>query len=186
MTVRPWDELERRVLHDARVFTLCVSRSRAPEDGRERDFHVIEAPEWVNVIALTDEGKVLLIRQFRLGTRTITVEIPGGMADPGEEPLAAARRELLEETGYEALTWEAIGVVAPNPAIQDNRAHTFLARGAHKTGEQQPDEDEEIEVEEVPLTRIPRLLNDGTIDHSLVVAAFAHLARKGLLDLTAE
>jgi len=186
MTVLPWEELESKTLCTTRVFTVREDLARSQSNGREKGFAVIEAPDWVNVIALTDAGKVLLIRQYRQGTKEVTVEIPGGMAERGEDPLEAAKRELFEETGYEALTWEAIGSVTPNPAIQTNRTFTYIARGAHPAGDPQPDEDEEIEVEEVPLTRVPRLIADQTIEHSLVVCAFAFLSMKGLLDLSAE
>ncbi|NOZ87356.1 MAG: NUDIX hydrolase [Deltaproteobacteria bacterium] len=176
--------LSRKKQFETRVFSIWEERVKLPSSDREKDYYVIESQDWINIIALTDEGNILLIRQFRQGTRSVTVEIPGGMVDPGEDPLDAAKRELREETGYAAVTWEEIGSVTPNPAIQSNRTYTFLARGAHKAGNPEPDEDEEIETEEVALTRIPRLLEDGTIEHALVVAAFAHLARKGLLDLS--
>jgi len=186
MTVLPWDALDRKTLCTTPVFTVREDRARAQTDGREKAFAVLEAPDWVNVIALTDAGKVLLIRQYRQGTKEVTVEIPGGMIERGEDPLTAAKRELLEETGYEALTWEAIGEVTPNPALQTNRTYTYVARGARSTGNPQPDADEEIEVEEVPLARIPRLIADRTIEHALVICAFAFLSMKGLIDLAIE
>jgi 8-oxo-dGTP pyrophosphatase MutT (NUDIX family) len=144
----------------------------------------VETPDWVNVIAVTDKGNVALIRQYRHGTREVTVEIPGGMVEQNEPPLQAARRELAEETGYTAEHWEQIGVVEPNPAFQTNRTYTFLARQARRTTEPRPDPNEEIEVEERPLKEIPDLMRDKTIKHALVVCAFFYLALRGELELS--
>jgi len=183
---KPWQELRRDVGYVTRIFTVHKVHSRSPLDGREHPFEVIETPDWVNVIALAPDGQVLLVRQWRHGRRAISLEVPGGMVDPGETPLAAAKRELEEETGYRAGSWEQIGVVEPNPAIQTNLTFTFLAKGAEPTGKIDPDEDEQIEVLKRPLKDIPDLLAEGAIQHSLVVAAFAHLAVKGGIDLGAR
>ena len=183
MTVKPWKVLSTNPVLETRIFTLRKDRSRSPSSGREAEFQVLDAPDWVNVIAITPERDVLLIRQYRHGTREVTVEIPGGTVDPGESPLEAAKRELAEETGFEADAWEACGVVEPNPAFLTNRTHTFVAHGAKRTGPQRPDDHEEIEFELFPLERIPELLFDGTIRHALVMCAFAHHATRGKLDL---
>ncbi len=176
MTIAPWERIARATLLDAKIFTAYRDRMRAPSDGREFDFFVLHAPDWVNVIALTEADKVVLVRQYRHGTGRITTEIPGGMVDPGESPLDAARRELAEETGYAAEKWEEIGSVDPNPAFQTNRTYTFLARGARPAGPQRPDDNEELEVLERGLDEIRGMLRDGTMNHALVLCAFAHLA----------
>ena len=181
MTVKPWNVIASEPVLETRIFELRKDRSRSPSSGREADFQVLDAPDWVNVIAITPEQQVLLIRQYRHGTRDVTVEIPGGTVDPGEAPLEAARRELAEETGFEADSWEACGVVEPNPAFLTNRTHTFVANGARRTGPQRPDDHEEIEFELFPLHRVPELLRDGTIRHALVMCAFAHYAVRGKL-----
>ena len=182
--VRPWEKLDSSVEYEANIFTVRKERARSTESGREHDFDILEAPDWVNVIATTDAGGVVLIHQYRHGTREVTLEIPGGMLEPDEPPLEAARRELAEETGFSADHWEQIGVVEPNPAFQTNRTYTFIARGARLTAEPQPDPNEEIEVEERPLAEIPGLLRDGTIKHALVLCAFFYLSLRGELNLS--
>jgi 8-oxo-dGTP pyrophosphatase MutT (NUDIX family) len=112
-----------------------------------------------------------MVRQYRHGSREITLEIPGGIVDPGETPAEAAARELLEETGYRAERVEAIGSVNPNPALFENRCHTFLASGAVRVAEIQNTQLEETSVELVPMVEIPDQLRRGRIDHALVVAA---------------
>jgi 8-oxo-dGTP pyrophosphatase MutT (NUDIX family) len=125
---------------------------------------------------VTPDGQVVLIRQFRHGVEEVTLEIPGGMVDEGEaDPSETARRELLEETGYEAAEMVPIGVVAPNPAFLDNRCYTFLARDVRQVSAPQFDGTEYIELELAPLETIPELIRGGRISHALVVAAFYHL-----------
>jgi len=146
---------------------------RSPESGSAHDFFVLDAPDWVNVIPLTPDEKVVCVRQYRAGTDTVTLEIPGGMIDPGDPtPTAAAAREMREETGYLASRYEDLGVVAPNPAIQSNRCHTICAVDAYRDGPQALDGSEVIDVELVDLADIPSLIMSGRITHSLVVAAF--------------
>lgn len=130
------------------------------------------------MIPLTPDGHVLMIRQYRYGTQGFTVEIPGGMCDPGETPIESARRELREETGYEAVEMVELGWVYPNPAIQTNRCYTYLARDVHKVGEPEPDPNEAFEQFQVPLADVPRMIASGEINHALVVAAFQLLTAR--------
>ena len=169
--MKPWRRLGSERLQRCVVFDLDRVRFEPPE-GPAKDFWVVEAPDWINVIPLTDDGRVVLVKQYRFGIEGFTLEIPGGMCDGAEPPLDAARRELREETGYEARELVPLGWVHPNPAVQTNRCHTFLALGAHPAGPPQPDEDESFEVSAVPLDDIPGLIRDGTITHALVIAAF--------------
>lgn len=179
---RPWPVTGSRLLHDFHIFRLREDRCVSPRTGVEHPFFVIEAPDWINVVALTAEGRVVLIRQHRMGTGEVTLEIPGGMIDPGESPLDAAARELREETGYVAARWTSLGSIEPNPAIQTNRCYTYLAEGCRREGEPELDEKEDIGVEEEELEAIPRLLADGSITHALVGIAFQKLElfRRGL------
>ncbi len=170
--MKPWKETGVRTLVTTRVFELQERRSINPRTGEDLPFFVLESGPWVNVIPLTDEGKVIMVRQYRHGTRTITLEIPGGMAEPGEAPEVGARRELLEETGYAPDEMIELGSVHSNPAIQNNATFTYLATGLRKVGEPDPDGAEDLEVAEVELAEIEDLIRRGEITHSLVVAAF--------------
>ncbi len=162
-----------------------------PRDSRAHDFYVIEAPDWINIIPLTANDEVVMIEQYRHGTNEVTLEIPGGMVDAGESPRESAARELLEETGYavadtatEAATQIiALGKTRPNPAIQNNWIHTFLARDVRFQHEPQFDGTEHTIVRLVPLAQIPALIADGTITHALVVVGFHWLSlyRSGLV-----
>jgi 8-oxo-dGTP pyrophosphatase MutT (NUDIX family) len=134
-------------------------------------FYRLDADAWVNVVPLTDDGQVVLVRQFRHGSDSLTLEIPGGIIDPGESPEEAGVRELLEETGYRPREVRPAGSLNPNPALFGNRVHTFVARGCHKVAEVRNEGSEETHVELVPLDSLRRLVREGEIDHALVVAA---------------
>jgi ADP-ribose pyrophosphatase len=175
--VLPWRVVGTRELARTPVFRLTARESSHPRlSDRRQDFYVLEAPEWVNVIPLTDDRQVVLIRQYRHGRAMTSLEIPGGMVDPEDvDPAAAARRELLEETGYLAGKVEPIGTIAPNPAIQSNLCHSFCATELTYRGVPELDSTEEVEVLQVPLQRVPELIRSGSICHALVVVAFCHL-----------
>ena len=113
-----------------------------------------------------------MVRQYRHGTREITLEIPGGLVEHQDNPEEGALRELSEETGYRAGSVVSLGYVHPNPAIQNNRCYTFLAENVYPSGGQQQDDREDIEVVLKPLLEIPSLIRTGAITHALVIAAF--------------
>jgi len=167
----PWELVTREELQDCAVFRVTRSVARSPRTGALHPFFGISADAWVNVVALTAAGEVVMVRQWRHGSQEVTLEIPGGIVDPGEGPEAAALRELLEETGYGGGSAEPLGSVNPNPALFGNRVHTFLVRGVTRLGEVQNASTEETSVVLVPRSEIPELLRAGAIDHALVVAA---------------
>jgi 8-oxo-dGTP pyrophosphatase MutT (NUDIX family) len=171
--IKPWPCLRSRPEGSFRVFSLRTDTVISPRTGIEHDFHIIESREWVNIIPLTFNHRVVMVRQYRHGSRTVTLEIPGGLVDSEDTPEEAAARELLEETGYQAEQWTEIGVVNPNPAIFNNRCYTFLAQNIRKVSDLIPDQTEDIEVELVPLKDIRELIRTGKIDHAIVIAAFS-------------
>lgn len=162
--------------HDYTIFKTRFVDAAHPRTGATKRFSLIECVDWVNVIALTPDDRVVLIRQYRPGIEAVCLEIPGGMVDEGEDAATAAARELAEETGYTAPTWQLLGKVAPNPAIQNNTLHTYLALDAVPTEAPRPDGGEVIALETRALAEVQALLRDGRIEHALVVAAFGHLA----------
>ena len=170
--IKKWEVIKSEPLSSNRVFSTRVDTSVSPVTGKEHDFFVIEAPDWINVVAVTENEEVLLIKQYRHGIRSETIEIPGGVIDPGETPLKTAKRELLEETGYVSDDWTLIGEVIPNPAIQNNKCHTFLARNSRKAGDPVFDSTEFIVTYTAPVSEIPKMVAERKITHSLVVAAF--------------
>jgi 8-oxo-dGTP pyrophosphatase MutT (NUDIX family) len=170
-----WNSIEKKELGDYYIFRLTQQRSRSPRNGRIHNFYVLETPDWVNVIPITPEGKVVLIRQYRVGVNEVTLEIPGGMVDEADgDPAESARRELLEETGYAAEGFVKIGRVTSNPAFINNYTHTYLALNARLTGQTSFDSAEYIEFELADIDAIPALIASGQITHSLVIAAFYH------------
>ncbi|MCL4868051.1 MAG: NUDIX hydrolase [Anaerolineae bacterium] len=174
--IQPWQKLQRQHTGNFRIFDLFTDTSRSPATGRDHTFFVLSTPDWVNVIPLTPQNEVVMVRQFRHGIEAMTLEIPGGMVDREDgDAAAAAHRELLEETGYQGERYTHIGTVASNPAILDNHTHTYLAHQAHCVAPQQLDGTEEITIELIPLTEIPEMIRSGRITHALVVAAFYHL-----------
>jgi 8-oxo-dGTP pyrophosphatase MutT (NUDIX family) len=171
--VDTWKRISSEKIADCRVFKVREDLCERSSDEKKATFFVIENPDWVNIIALTKANEVVLIEQFRHGSEEIILEIPGGMVDENESAENAARRELLEETGYSSSEFVLLGKSHPNPAIQNNTIYHFLALGCEKTHETAFDEHESLITKLVPLKKIKKLILNGKITHSLVLAAFA-------------
>jgi ADP-ribose pyrophosphatase len=177
MPHRSWTLLESNEVSDQRIFHLRRDLYRFEPSGEERDFVVVDSPSWVNVVPITSEGNVVLIRQFRHGVREVTIEIPGGLIDEGETPENAAVRELREETGYEGDRIQLLARVRPNPAIQNNWCYLYASYDCRKTAETHLDPFERIDVFERPLGDIPGLIESGEISHSMIICAFAFVGQ---------
>ena len=172
MKIKPWKLVSSTIEKSFRIFDLRIDRSISPRTGKEHEFYVFESKEWVNIIPVTRDKEAVLIRQYRHGVSDIVLEIPGGIVEEGDTPLDAAVRELKEETGYSPSEMLCLGMVYANPAFLNNRCHTYLALDSFPDGAQNLDDKEDIEVLLRPLADIPRLIKDGEISHSLILAAF--------------
>jgi ADP-ribose pyrophosphatase len=172
---RPWPKLATRLGEHMILFRPRYDTLRNPRTDEVMQRLVLETPDWVNIVALTDAGKLVCVRQYRFGTGAITLEIPGGALDPREAHEDAARRELREETGYTAERWTYLGCVEPNPAFQDNLCHHWLAEGARRTHELELDGGEDIAVVELLLEDVRARITSGEIRHSLVLTALARV-----------
>jgi ADP-ribose pyrophosphatase len=174
--LRPWEALGTDRVYRGRIFALDRRRCVSPRHGTTHDFDVIDSCDWVNIVPITPDRRVVMVRQYRHGIAGFTLEVPGGMVDPDESPAAAARREMIEESGYDGSDVVELGSIHPNPAFLNNRCHSFLARDVRHVRAPEFDGTEETEVVLVPLEEIPDRIRDGTITHALVVVAFHWLA----------
>jgi len=163
-----WPELSRETVADCHIFTLERSIARSPVDGAARTFHRVQSVEWVQILPITPAGEAVLVRQYRHGAQRVTLEMPGGLVDRGEDPATAAVRECFEETGYAVQAALPLGIVNPNPALFANRLHSFYATGAKLEGAIQNTGSEVTEVVLVPVADLEGLLVSGEIDHALV------------------
>ncbi|MBK1878156.1 NUDIX hydrolase [Pelagicoccus mobilis] len=169
--IHAWDILDEKDLLSCPVFDLVSRRLRHPVRGSEGDFYILKTRDWVNVVPVTPDNQIVMVRQYRFGIESDSWEIPGGVMDPGEDPLEAAARELSEETGYVARSCRLIGEVAANPAIMNNTCHFVWADAVTLQAELNWDEHEEIETRLFPIDDVYAMAHRGEIKHSLVVAA---------------
>jgi ADP-ribose diphosphatase len=167
-----WERVGSEGVSEHGIFRLRSFRARSPRTGEARPFTVVDTADWVNVIAVTEAGRFLLVRQFRHGIGKVTLEIPGGIVNAGEDPAAAAARELREETGWGGDPPERLGVVDTNPAIFSNRCSTYLVRNCRRLGPAAPDPGEDLETVTLDAREVRRQLANGSITHALVLCAF--------------
>ena len=184
--VKPWKKVRSQPVGDFRIFKIRSDTCVHPRTGREHDFYVLDSVNWVNIIALTPDQQLVLIHQYRFGSATVELEIPGGMMDPHEtDPVTTAVRELREETGYEGENARVLGRIHSNPAILSNTTFTVLIENCHRKHDTDFDHAEDLATELVPADAIPKLVAEEKIGHSLVVVALYHfdLWRRGLKQL---
>ena len=171
-----WIQEAESVRQDSRIFRQIVAQRRSPHTGRQHAFYRLQGPDWVNVVAFTRAGELLVVEQFRHGIDASTIEIPGGGCDAGEAPEVAARRELREETGFLSSHWIALGSCTPNPATQNNRCHTYLALDCDPDGELELDPAEELQVWAYSWSEWQACMRQGEVHHALVLSAFQLLS----------
>ena len=170
--LKQWEKIDSQPRGDFRIFTIRSDRKISPRTRQEHEFYVIESVNWVNVIALTADHQLVMVEQYRHGTNTVELEIPGGMVDREDaSPVAAGVRELREETGYEGEKARILGQILPNPAIQSNTCHTVLVENCRLKHAVDFDHGEDLITRLVPVADFPRLAAEGKIRHSLVVVA---------------
>jgi 8-oxo-dGTP pyrophosphatase MutT (NUDIX family) len=170
--LQDWKKIGSKPAGDFRIFKIRSDEKLNPRTGRHCDFFVIESVDWVNVIAVTPRDELVMVEQYRHGSNTVELEIPGGMMDPHEsDPVATGTRELREETGYEGRSARALGWTFANPAIMSNRSHFVLIEGCEHKHECEFDQSEDLITRLVPWREIPGLVRDGKIRHPLVTVA---------------
>lgn len=170
-----WRRLQSRDGPELPLFSVRLDDMEHPLSGSVLSRLVLSSVDWVNLVALTETGESVMVRQFRFGVSYPTLETPGGMVDPGEDSLTAARRELAEETGYSGGQWHYLGAVEPNPAIHDHLCHHWLAEGVVLTGAPENTDGEHIEVMLMDEAAIRASVQDGTIRHALALSVLARV-----------
>lgn len=166
-----WEVYPDRVLVETPIMTVKVGPVVCTRSGRRREFYRFDCPDWVNIVAVTPVREIVLIRQFRYGSKRIEIEIPGGTIEFAEDPVAAGCRELLEETGYAGERARIIGRVCPNPAIQGNYCYTVLVEDARLVATPAMDEMEDIVTVPMAENEVRACVKEGKIEHGLVLNA---------------
>ena len=169
-----WRELARETVADGRIFTVERSRAVSPVDGEVRAFHRIQSVDWVQILPITANGEAVLVRQYRHGAQRITLEMPGGLIDPGEDPATAALRECFEETGYRARKLLPLASYYSSVGFADEQMHIFLALGLEKTNLNLQAE-ERIHQELMPIERIAQKLDAREFEDAKTIIGLREL-----------
>jgi len=169
--IRPWQVVTSRPINNYKIFETRTDHVISPRTGQPHDVYIVAGASWVNVLALTPDQQIVLIQQYRHGTRQVMWEIPGGVIEAGETPEEAAIRELLEETGYSGKSACLLGKVHPNPAFQTNTSYTVLIEEVKLIHPPKMDGMEDISVKLVREEEFGRMIANGEITHALVVVA---------------
>ena len=177
-----WKLLSSHYIHKGPWATLRIDKCKMPDGRIVDDYYVLEYSNWVNGVAITEDNKVLMVKQYRHAAGIISLEIPGGVIDGDEKPVEALRRELLEETGYQFDDFELISTVYGNPATANNQTFTFLAKGGKKVQGQSLDAHEELIVEEYTIAEVKQLLLENKIEQAMHCAGlFYGMVKLGAL-----
>ncbi|ATC63614.1 NUDIX hydrolase [Nibricoccus aquaticus] len=171
-----WEKLSESPIASTRIFDLGSIRYRHPVRKTERDFYVINSRDWVNVIALTTDHHLVLVNQFRYGINQLSWEVPGGVIDAGEDPIAAGLRELREETGFIGGNARLLASIHPNPAIINNRCHLVFVENCTRQSALDWDPDEELQIATMPVDEVFEKALTGLITHSLALNALFFFA----------
>lgn len=171
----PWETISSELHSDCKIFSVHRHKRKSSLSGKVFDFFSISGHDWVNIIPITGDRKVIMVRQFRHGILQTTLELPGGALHENEDPVVGGMRECAEETGFSGANGEIIGFSYPNPAIQQNKISFVLMKDSKLSQPQNLDPAEEIDVELVNLNEIPTLIKNQTINHALVITAFHFL-----------
>jgi len=172
--IKPWPIIESKKNLNTGFFSITTNRCRSPRTGQEHDFYVIDFPNWVQIIPITSDDQIVMVRQYRHGCGRIFLELPGGLIDENDlNPDQTAKRELLEETGYRAENLMLLTRIYPQPAILSNMGLTYVAREVKKAAEPHFDATEDIEVCLVKLQKIPEMIRSGEINHGQTVMALS-------------
>ncbi|MGM9698942.1 MAG: NUDIX hydrolase [Prevotella sp.] len=167
---KKWEILSSEYLLESKWINVRKDKIRMPKGVELDDFYILEYPDWINVVAITEEGNYILERQYRHGTQTVEYEICAGVIEKGEEPLVAARRELYEETGFGGGEWSLYCVTAPNPAAMTNRNYTFLAKGVKRISTQHLEQSEDIDVIVLSREEVKKILKEGKMMQGIMQA----------------
>ena len=172
MAINHWDSIGKHYEKDYKLFKVSIEKRQHPKSKAIGDFVLLDSADWVNIVPITKENELIVIRQFRHGTSTITTEIPGGLVEIGEDIRLAAERECIEETGYSSTNEsEYLGYTYPNPAFLNNKCHTFLWKDCELTHSQQLDTFEDIEVVKIPIESLENYITSSEINHSIIMSA---------------